>query len=264
MIQKTLLLSTLSSMILQASLLDFKELEKAKIAYQEGNYSQAIHAYQAVEQMSDELLYDRANSYYQEGNYTQAQALYSQVQKPELAFKKWHNLGNSYAQLGKFDEGIKAYEEALKIQEDEDTKFNLELLKKKKKEQEQQKKQDQKDQNKKDNKDQKKEDQKDQENKKSKDQNDKKSDKEKKDQEKKKNEEQKKKEEKENKKSKEKEKSDEERKKEQAQAMQQAKPQPISDKEMRKYQKILDQRGINTLMLPITNKGDKNDETKPW
>ncbi len=253
---KPLLIMIPLSVMLQASLLDFKWLQDAKEAYQEGNYTQALKTFQKVEKKSDALLYDQANSYYKEGNYTQAQKLYAQIQDPKLAFKKWHNLGNSYAQLGKLDEGINAYEEALKIKEDKDTQFNLELLKKKKKEQEQKKKdqqnkdQKQNDKNKQDqqNKDQKQNDKnkQDQQNKDQK-QNDKnKQDKEQKDQQKRKEQDEK------------------ERQKQQAHAMQQAKKEPISDKEMRKYQKMLDQRGINTLMLPITNKGEKNEEIKPW
>ena len=42
------------------------------------------------------------------------------------------------------------------------------------------------------------------------------------------------------------------------------KKEPISDKELRKYQKMLDQRGINTLMVPLETKGDDNHELKPW
>ncbi len=33
--------------------------------------------------------------------------------------------------------------------------------------------------------------------------------------------------------------------------------------EERKWQKLLNQKGIKTLMLPIS-KGDKQNETKPW
>ncbi len=40
--------------------------------------------------------------------------------------------------------------------------------------------------------------------------------------------------------------------------------QPISDMEERKYKKILNKRGINTLMLPLSTKGEKSDEQNPW
>jgi len=44
----------------------------------------------------------------------------------------------------------------------------------------------------------------------------------------------------------------------------QAQP-PISDMEEKKWQKMLNGRGVNTLMLPVGNpKGGKRDEQNPW
>jgi len=126
----------ITPLFLSASLLDFRALDQAQEAYAEGNYSKAIEAYETVEKQNDEAIYDKANSHYKLKEYEKAKELYASINKDSLAFKKWHNLGNCHAQLGKLDEGIKAYEEALAIKEDEDTRFNLELLKKKKKEQE--------------------------------------------------------------------------------------------------------------------------------
>jgi len=57
------------------------------------------------------------------------------VCKKELEFEKYANMGNTLAHLKKIDEAIKAYEKALKIKEDKDVRFNLELLKKLKKNQ---------------------------------------------------------------------------------------------------------------------------------
>jgi len=295
MIHKIVIALT-APLLLSASLLDFRALDEAKEGYAEGNYSKAIASFERLEQKSDEVLYDEANSYYKLKDYKKAKELYSAIKKESLAFNKWHNLGNCHAQLGELDEGIKAYEKALKIKEDKDTRFNLELLKKKKKEQEQKKKDDKKkdqknkdkkkddkkkDDKKQDKKDDKKNDQKkdgkksdkkDEKKPSDKKENDKdkESDKEKKEQEKKaqdkkQKEEQKKAEEK--KKQEAEKKKDEEKKndkKEQAQAGVPMKKEPISDKELRKYQKMLDQRGINTLMVPLKTKGDDNHELKPW
>lgn len=259
----------ISPLILSASLLDFRALDRAEEGYAEGNYSKAIEAYETIEQKSDEVLYDEANSHYKLKEYKKAKELYSSIKKESLAFKKWHNLGNTHAQLGELDEGIKAYEEALKIADDEDTRFNLELLKKKKEEQEKKenKKQDDKKDKKKDDKkkddkkkDDKNKDKKDEkESEKNKDEKGK--DKEKSPEEKKKEEEQKKQEEDKKSKNEQKEKSDEEK---QQEAQAQMKKEPISEQELRKYQKMLDQRGINTLMVPLKTKGEQNDELKPW
>ncbi len=265
-----------SPLLLSASLLDFRELDQATKAVLEGNYTKAVEAYERVEKKSDEVIYDEANSYYKLKEYKKAKELYSSIQKESLAFNKWHNLGNTHAQLGEIDEGIKAYEEALKIKEDKDTRFNLELLKKKKKEQEKQKKdnKDKKKDDKKDDKnkkkDNKKEDDKKKQDKKDKDSDkDKKSDKQKKEDEKKKQEQDKK-----DKAQKEKDKQKDDKKKkddkkdksdkEKQKAAAQMKKEPISDKELRKYQKMLDQRGINTLLVPLETKGDDNHELKPW
>ena len=39
---------------------------------------------------------------------------------------------------------------------------------------------------------------------------------------------------------------------------------PISKMEERKWQKMLNKRGVNTLMIPLPNKGEKRNETNPW
>jgi len=75
-----------------------------------------------------------------------------------LEAKKLHNVGNSYAKLGEIDRAIKAYKDALKVKFDEDTKYNLDLLKEKKEEQKQkndQNQNEQQDKNRKDNRDKK-------------------------------------------------------------------------------------------------------------
>jgi len=251
-------------LLLSASLLDFRALDEAKEGYVEGNYSKSIAAYERVEKKSDEVIYDEANSFYKLKEYKKAKELYASIKKDSLAFNKWHNLGNCHAQLGELDKGIKAYEEALKIKEDKGTRFNLELLKKKKKEQEKKKKDDKKkDDKKKDNKkkDNKKDSKKDDKNKNESDKKgedkDKKEEEQKKKEQKKKNDKKKQEEEK-------KKKEDKQDKKENAKSGMPVKKEPISDKELRKYQKMLDQRGINTLMVPLKTKGDDNHELKPW
>jgi Ca-activated chloride channel family protein len=257
--------------MLSASLLDFRVLSEAKEGYAEGNYSRAIDAYESLEKKSDEVRYDEANSYYRLKEYKKAKRLYSSINKDSLLFNKWHNLGNTHAQLGEIDEGIKAYEEALKIKEDQDTRFNLELLKKKKKEQEKRKKNDKskdnKDKdNKKDNKDKNNKDKDNKKDKESRDKNNKGKDSKDKDnkKDKKKNENRESKSD-QDKKQEEKRSDEKEREnKNSSQATAPMKREPISDKELRKYQKMLDQRGINTLMVPLKTKGDENHELKPW
>jgi len=271
---RKMILLSLMPLFLSASLLDFRVLEEAKKSYDEGNYTRAIEQYGQLEQKSDEILYDEANSYYRLKKYKEALELYSSLSKPELMFKRWHNSGNCYAHLGKLDEGIEAYEKALKIRDDKETRFNLELLKKKKKEQEKKKQQKKNDKNNKKNDKNQKDKKKNQDNKKdsknqdkknseNKDKKDSKEDKKKSQEQKKREEEKRKKEE--QKRKEEQEKKDAESKKNQESMHSPIKKEPISDKELKKYQKMLDQRGISTLLVPLeTKEGDKNDEINPW
>ena len=274
--------------VLSAGLLDFQTLEKARSSYEAGDYEESAKNYGAIEEKSDALHYNLGNAYYKEKQYDKAISEFKQVNAPELKAKSLHNLGNAYAQNKKIDEAITAYEEALKLGDDQDTKFNLELLKKQKQQQkkqqkqdknkeqqnkeqdqkqqdqkdQQQKSQDQKDQQQKDkeqkNRDQKGQDQKQQD---QKDQQQK--DQEKKDQQK--SEAEKKAEEEKKKAAQEKKRKEEAKRKEEEKA-QEGKPQevPISDMQERKYEKMLDKRGIKTLMVPLKTKGGRDEETTAW
>ena len=229
------------SLFVSASLLDFKYLEEAKEAYTDKNYTKAQENYAKVN--SDEARFNEADSLYRQKKYKEAIEVYKSIVDPKLEAKKLHNIGNAYAQMKKIDEAIKSYEDALKLKEDKDTRFNLELLKKKK--EEQKKKQDKKN----DKKDNEKNDKKNNDDKKNKEDKSKKDSKEKKEAEKKKKEQEEKK---------------KEEQKQQAQMNEQNKTQaPISNMEERKWQNKLNQRGVNTLMIPL-NKGKKDNETNPW
>jgi len=278
----TLLLSS----TLFGGLLDFRTLDTAKNSYEEGQYEKSAQAYDSLENKNDDVHYNLGNAYYKDKKYDKAIAEFKQVQRPELKAKALHNIGNAYAQSKKVDEAIKAYEEALKLGADEDTQFNLDLLKKEK---EKQQKQDQKNKDQQDKKD--KQDKNDQQDKQNKDQKDQeKKDKQKDDQKNKdqqkndqKSQDQKDKESKENqensdkqeekskeqeakeKKEREEKAKEEQKKKEEAEAAQgEPKELPISDMQERKYEKMLDKRGIKTLMVPLKTEGGHDDETTAW
>jgi len=233
------------SMFSSASLLDFNYLKEAKKAYNDKNYTKAQENYAKVK--SDEAKFNEADSLYRQKKYKEAIEAYESITEPKLEAKKLHNIGNSYAQMNKIDEAIKSYKEALKIADDKDTKFNLKLSKKRKKQKKKQNdKKDKDDKNKKDSKNQK-------------DSKENKNSKDKKDSKKKFKEEQKKEQEKKAQKDKKNNKD-----KKQEQSNEQNKTQmPISNMEERKWQKMLNQRGVNTLMIPL-NKGKKDNESNPW
>jgi Ca-activated chloride channel family protein len=297
--KKIWLILSFATLMVHASMLDFMTLKKAEEAYHDNNYTKAIKSYESMKDKNDEARYNLANAYYKAKKYKEAKRLYESLKLPTLAHQKWHNIGNCDANLGDIDAGIKAYEKALKLKQDEETKYNLELLKKKKKEKEQQKKKkNDKKKNDKKNKDKKKNNKKsdkeknNQDKKGSKDkQNDKKksdkqNDKKKKSQDKKSkgNDDKKKKPSKPKKENPSKDKKEKEQekakqmqeqmkkakeakdkeKKDKAQAMKAFKKEPISDKEVSKYLKMLDKRGVNTLLVPLNTKGAKDEETTPW
>ncbi len=266
-----------SSIMIHASLLDFRTLTKAKDAYHDGNYTEAIAHYSTIKEKSDALQYDLANSYYKAKKYKEAKALYETIKDKEFRFAKWHNIGNCEANLGNLDAGIKAYEKALTIKKDKDTAYNLELLKKKKKEKEQKKqnKKKNKKQDKKDSKEKNKNDNKKQNNKDKKKDSDKKNKQKgdsKKQDKKEQSQKQKEAEKKQSKQSqpkketpkKENKKAKPEKKKAQQAMQNPTKKSPISDKEVAKYLKMLDKRGVNTLLVPLNQKGDRHEETTPW
>lgn len=273
----------LFSITLNASVFDFLSIDSAKKEYKSGKYKEAIKEFEKLKTKDQSAIYDLANSYYKDKNYKKAAELYKRVDKKSLQFMKYHNLGNALAKLHKIDDAIKSYEEALKIKDDKDTRYNLELLKKMKKKQEkkkQNKKQNNK--NKKNNKNQKKNDKnkdKDKKNKnsnknknknqeknrgkeKNKDKN--KDDKKKKEQNRDKKRDKKSKDQK--RENKEKKKGSKDKKQKQKMAKKASiKKEPISDKEVKKYMKLLNQRGINTLLIPMKSKAKEDrDEVKNW
>jgi Ca-activated chloride channel family protein len=272
------IMAVISVLIISANagVFDFVTLKKAKDAYEDNNYKEAINSYSKVANKSDEAKYDLANSYYKAKDYKKAKSYYNQIKKSSLQFNKWHNIGNCEANLGNIDAGIKAYEKALELKDDSDTRYNLRLLKKRKKEQNKKEKQNKSNKDQKSSKDQKDSSKKNQ-NKKDKNQDQKKSNKDQKKDQKSSNDQKDKKNQKsssnQNKKGEDPKKSMGASKKEkeknpnkpQTKAIGSAlKKEPISDKEMAKYLKMLDKRGVNTLLVPLNSKGDRDEEIKPW
>ncbi len=254
----------------QAGITDFLTLHQAKEAYADKQYDKAAEAYGKIAQKgNNEALFDQADALYKMGRYEDALKKFQAVKSPKLTFDKLYNSGNCYARLGKIDEAIKAYEEALKIKEDKDARYNLELLKKLKKQQQKKQKPQSKEQQEK-----KEEDKQQQENgkqkqgesgskqskqgKNGKDEQSKKKDKKR---------ESEKKSTQGDKKSEKKEMTKAQKEKEAAMRAKAQKKVPISDMEVRKWNRVLNQRGTPTLMLPLpSEKNGKRspDETKPW
>ncbi|MDD3344097.1 MAG: VWA domain-containing protein [Sulfurospirillaceae bacterium] len=127
---------------LHSGMLDFWEIQKANKAYETKDYTQAVERFSALEKekKSAQTAYNLANALYQQKAYDKALALYQGIKTDDasLEYQRWHNMGNTLAQMHQIDEAIKAYEKALSMKEDDDTRKNLELLKKQKEEQQKQ------------------------------------------------------------------------------------------------------------------------------
>jgi Ca-activated chloride channel family protein len=131
-----------------AGIFDFLHVNKANESYEKKEYKQAAQEFSVLD--SDEARYNEANALYKNKEYEKALQKYNEIKsfENEKEYQRLHNIGNTLANMQKIDEAIKSYEEALKLKDDADTKYNLELLKKQqeqKQNQNQDKQQDQQD-----------------------------------------------------------------------------------------------------------------------
>lgn len=252
--KKFFLLFIISSSLF-ASIFDEYNLYKAQTTFKKSDLNASLEYYKKIENKTDKMYYNMANIYYKQKNYKEAINSYNKIKDETLQYKTLHNLGNTYAHEEKIEKAIEAYEKALEIKDDNDTRFNLELLKQKQQNEQNQKNKDE--QNKKNDKSQDKEDKNEEE----KDSNE--NEKNMKENEQKQQEHQK------DNQSKEK----QERKKEIEEEQEKLeefqndalKKDELSNIEDKKWAKMLEKRGINTLMTPIKTKGEKNENhINPW
>ncbi len=128
--------------------------QQADLAFEAGDYEQA-------QQLSEAPL-RRGSAAYKQGDFEQALNDFAQVESADGAYNK----GNALAKLNKFEEAIKAYDQALKQQPDmqdaKENKAHIEALLKKQQEQKKQDQQQDKNQEQKDSEDQENKDNKDQ------------------------------------------------------------------------------------------------------
>lgn len=267
----------LISIGLHASLMDFATIQKAKKAYENGDFASSASLYAKIKN-SDEARFNEANSLYKQQKYKKALSQYESITDPNLEFEKLANIGNTQAQLKNLDDAIKSYNKALKIKKDKDIEENLELLKKlKKKKEEQKKKQKQKEKDKKKQKQQKNKNSQDKKNSNSKENKDKQDNKDKQKSDKKENNQQKS-----DKKDPNKQKQPKTPKKDQKQESKKdsggtnqksnkdknttKQAVPISDIEERKWQKQLNKKGVQTLLIPLNSKikRSSNNENNNW
>jgi len=265
---RRVVLPLVGAVALHAGMMDFRTLDAAKQAYEGNDYAKASTLYGEVKTKNDQARFNYGDALYKEKKYSEAADVFSTISDPALKRQALYNLGNSLALSGKTDEAVKAYEASLKLGDDEDTRYNLELLKKQQQQNQQNKQDDKNDKNDKKNQDQQDKDKKGQDGQEKQDQ---------------KQQDQRsgnKGDERRDAKQKDQNKQDQQQKQQAADAKQKEKgdeqaqegadaqaamAEPISDMEERKYNKLLDKRGIKTLMIPLAGKGEpREDETTPW
>jgi len=129
----------LSSLVF-ADWFNFQTINRAKKAYEEGDFKRSARLFSTLEIDDSTVRYNQANALYKAGEYDQALKIYKGLKGVNEA-DRLYNMGNCYFQKNAFESAIKSYEMALKIKDDTDTRYNLELAKKKKCEQNQKKQQ---------------------------------------------------------------------------------------------------------------------------
>ena len=128
-----------------AGLTDFKTIQTAQDAYKAKDYNRTIQALTRLRTPSPERNFNLGDAYYKAGRLDEALRTWKRAKGGDVdEEKRLHNIGNVYFKKKQYDHAITAYETALKVHDDPDTRFNLELAKKMKKKQEQKKKQKQK------------------------------------------------------------------------------------------------------------------------
>ena len=107
---------------------EFSTISKAKESFNLKDYKKAAEFYSKIE--LPKAKYNEGVANYKDGNFSQALKNFKDVKDDNLSFERLHNLGNTYANLHDFNKSILFYEKALEIKEDNETRFNLELIKK--------------------------------------------------------------------------------------------------------------------------------------
>lgn len=125
-------------------------VRKGNEAFRQARFDEAMEQYQIAETErpeSPELDYNIAGALYQQQKYEEATERYTRALNSDdvgLTADAQFNLGNTHFRAGDFANAIKSYEEVLKLRPDDmDAKFNLELARRRLKDQMQAQPQDQ-------------------------------------------------------------------------------------------------------------------------
>jgi Ca-activated chloride channel family protein len=110
--------------------------EKGNSNYKKEDYTKAYDYYKkALEKdlKNDKLKFNLANSLYKLEKYDEAEKYYKEIKNKKVVSKSLYNLGNTYMMKNDDNSAIKYYKEAILADpKNNDAKYNLELLLKKK------------------------------------------------------------------------------------------------------------------------------------
>ena len=107
---------------------EFSTISKAKESFNLKDFKTAAKNYKKLN--LPKAKYNEGVANYKDGNFSQALQNFKDVKDDNLSFERLHNLGNTYANLHDFNKSILSFKKALEIKDDNDTRFNLELIKK--------------------------------------------------------------------------------------------------------------------------------------
>lgn len=123
-------------------------LRKGDRAYDREQYKSAEKQYRIAadrDMGNPQALYNLGNTLYQQGNFEDAQQRFKQAAEGAVKTNDkadaFHNLGDSFLKQRKYKEAVQAYEQSLRLRPaDEGTKQNLQMAKKRLREEEQKEK----------------------------------------------------------------------------------------------------------------------------
>ncbi len=123
-----LLLILLFTLTLRASIMDSIYLIKAKYYLSHQYYDNAIREYLKIQNITDEIKLNIAYSLYKEDRYSQTLNILKSITNPKLNYIRYYDMGNTLVKLGRLDEALRAYKNALKFGRDEDIKYNIQTI----------------------------------------------------------------------------------------------------------------------------------------
>lgn len=124
---RTIILIFTLQIVLNATFFDQYNLFQAQVEYKNNNYKSSLEFYKKIENKTNEIHYNIGNIFYKQKRYKKAIESYKKINSINLNHKKLHNIANCYIAINKVDLAIAFYKSALKFKVDTDTKYNLSL-----------------------------------------------------------------------------------------------------------------------------------------